>query len=126
MHIAHGIHLVICDLLYRKINSDTSATEMTESISEIEDNDHDDHDSDIDDTSETYNSRSKSNLGSTQLNKDLFSHNNVDISATIANVTKIVRMIRKSPLENKSLQNYIKLADEKELAMILNSKTRWP
>ena len=125
---AHGIHLAICDVLYQKI-SDPDAREVTESTSEIEDNNRDDHDSDIDDTSETYDSSislcSESNLGCTEINKDLFSHNNVDIRATIAKVRKIVRMIRKSPLKNESLQNYVNPTDKKELTLILDSKTRW-
>lgn len=49
----------------------------------------------------------------------------VNVFEAIAKVRKIVILVRKSPLKNETLQNYVKSEHNYEKMLILDSKTRW-
>lgn len=124
---AHGIHLAVCDVLYKKTSgsvSDMNMNEDSESEEEIENCDHDF------DTAVDFETEENSFLGTMEINDRICDdHENnietVNVSEAISKVRKIVKLIRKSPLKNETLQNYVKSEYNREKVLILDSKTRW-
>nr|CAI5846274.1 unnamed protein product [Callosobruchus analis]CAI5870182.1 unnamed protein product [Callosobruchus analis] len=56
---------------------------------------------------------------------DLNLTTNYNINTVIAKVRKVVRMFRKSPVSNHTLQTYVAAKHHKEMVLILDTKTRW-
>ena len=97
-YLAHGIHLCVCDVLYL-VKKVTSATQQ-ESENESEDEEFDENLEDIN-----------------FVDEPIPEPDVVDMyKEIIAEVRKIVKMFKKSPVRNEdSLQNYIKKSSVKNL-----------
>lgn len=128
---AHGLHLAVCDVLYKKeMISNVSGSECNESDNQNSNEDN----SEEDDETEEINFTTSVDFQSSQ-NYDLFNSrdveltnellDNISIAQTIQKVRRIVRMFRKSPLKNEILQKYVIIEYNKELKLILDVKTRW-
>ena len=116
--LAHGIHLTVCDVLYKenKLENDnekrTSEDEDTQEIIE----DWDDYDTPLD---TAFNSETN------------YDHLRVpDIHGSfgeiISKVRRVCKIFRKSPLQNDYLQEIFKTESKgKELKLILDTATWW-
>lgn len=105
---AHGIHLAVCDLLYEKTTSNTSANEPTNADSD------DDDDEDLESGLVIENGRVP----------DLT--NDQNIKDVIKKVRKVVLIFKRASLKNDTiLQKYVRIEQGKELTLLLDCKTRW-
>jgi hypothetical protein len=97
---AHGLHLAVIDVLYKK----KSAFSMEESASE---------ESDEEDEVE----------GSTQVAEDMELQE--DFGIIINKIRKVVKTFKRSPLKNDLLERLCEEEKQKKLVMILDTRTRW-
>lgn len=119
---AHGIHLAVCDTLYRKttIQIESSSSEATniENMSDIDDEDLENLDCLI--SGFTVISQSDQ----IQEIPDLTNERN--INDTIKKVRQIVKYFKRSPTKNNIvLQKYVKCEHGKELLLLLDCRTKW-
>jgi len=104
---AHGLHLAVCDILYKS----RSVANVT-----IEDDDNvDDHDEEMVD-------ESLSKATPTTEEIPVF---NPEIEDVIGKVRKVVKVLRKSAVKNEVLQKYVVVEHKKELSLVLDCTTRW-
>ena len=50
---------------------------------------------------------------------------NLEIENVLKKVRKVVKIFRKTPVKNETLQKYVLLEQNKELSLVLDCKTRW-
>jgi hypothetical protein len=125
---AHGIHLAVCDVLYRKTDTivDAMMEETVEQTRRHSDGGDEDEDNDF-----SMNIDSEVECGGNcdveiDINLDVNdTDEKINVSAVINKVRKIARLFRKSPLKNEILQKYVTEDHGKNLMMILDTKTRW-
>ncbi len=103
---SHGIHLGICDVLYKRHESD--AQEET-SGGEEESEEEEEFDDDREDFEEA--------VAGEEVRADL--------KGTISKVRKISKIFRQSPKRNDILQRYVREEKGHEVNLLLDSKTRW-
>lgn len=123
---AHGLHLAVCDVLYKKLASRIEIPVPEQSSIENLSDDDDIAEEDIYTVSAVEISHSDENCTDViNLADSIEGNHEINISVTIIKVRKIVKMFRRSPLKNETLQKYVKLEFHKELNLHLDSKTRW-
>lgn len=111
---AHGIHLAVCDLLYKK------STPCIPGASENESTDFHNADSDEDDED------LESGLALEERENCPDLTNDQNIKNVIKNVRKVVLIFKRASLKNDTiLQKYVKIEHGKELSLLLDCKTRW-
>ena len=123
---AHGIHLAVCDALYKKQtfheNDETEMESNAETYAEeLEDDCH-----------ETEDLTSGMNIEHGQNEEQAASHtrsdhvsNAVNVATAIDKVKNIDRIIRKSAVKKDTLQIYVKFENRKSIHLLLACKTRW-
>ena len=103
---AHGVHLAVCDVLYKN-----------RSVTHIAGEDYDD-----DKDEEMY----EEGFGIVTLT--IASNEvpvfNIEIENVLKKVRKVVKIFRKSPVKNEVLQKYVLLEQNKRLSLVLDCKTR--
>lgn len=108
--INHAMHLAVIDVIYKRKTTVVDEDKTYEDIEEQCDEDIFSSDSDSDDNlarvPETVTTRP-------------------DISQAIEDVRKIVKLFRKSPMNNGLLQTYVKEEKGHELQLLLDTRTRW-
>ena len=115
---AHGLQLMIQDTFYQKHNedieifSDGSGTDDEDNTTTLDDDCDDDFSDDGLDISGPADSVNALAL-------------NVDIIDTVNKVRRVVKIIKRSPLKNETLQRYVREKYPNGLNMILDCKTRW-
>ncbi|XP_035714943.1 uncharacterized protein LOC118438569 [Folsomia candida] len=125
--IAYGVQLAVTDVLYAKKKNAQNVVSVPNQADEIDvmnDNDgyaggNEECDQDDDDDQD--------NDGAfvVDINGPPMDIMHDTIAPLICKVRKIVKLYRKSPLRNENLQKYVKIEFEKELSLLLDSKTRW-
>lgn len=124
---AHGIHLAVCDVLYRKTDTVVEApAAVGENVTEVEDCDEFGDEGDLSTPLELVTDDLET--VSFEINTSFDSRDGVDkvnVSAAINKIRQIARLFRKSPLKNEILQSYVQKEHGKSLMIILDSKTRW-
>lgn len=115
--LSHGIHLGICDTLYRSKTCD----EIDDIIVSYQNNHELDSDDDNFEDNDleilTYNDE-------TDCQEQIF-YNNIDVNDNIKIVRKIVKFFRYSTIRNSVLQEKITKKIGHEFQLILDVKTRW-
>lgn len=106
---AHGIQLGVIDVLY--------SSKVNNKEEESNDNDEEDDDDENDEMGRL------EIVGDALEEYDLTADYN--ISFLVKEVRRIVRIFRKSPLKNVTLQKYVREKHTKDLQLILDCKTRW-
>ena len=105
---AHGLQLVIQDVFYQKqLCSSTSETDEDEDMEMF-----DDFNDDGFIVSESMDPQNALAL-------------NFDISKIVTKVRRIVKIFKRSPLKNETLQAYVKEIHPNGLNVVLDCKTRW-
>ena len=104
---AHGMHLVVCDVLYKN-----------RSMTHIAGKDYDD-----DQDEERY----KEDFGivTPTIASNEVPVFNLEIENVLKKMQKVVKIFWKSPVKNKVLQKYVLLEQNKELSFVLDCKTCW-
>ena len=104
---AHGVHLAVCDVLYKN-----------RSVTHIAGEDYDD-----DQDEEMY----KEGFGivTPTIASNEVPVFNLEIENVLKKVRKVVKIFWKSPVKNKALQKYVLLEQNKRLSLVLDCKTRW-
>ena len=114
----YGIHLAVCDILYKKKCLEIETTQEEIMTDEIENETSDSDPDDENNTEEYWNEESNSSVSQEiQFNEDY--------GIIISKFRKIVKLFRKSPLKNDSLQSICRTYLGKELKPILDTKPRW-
>ncbi len=115
---SHGIHLAVVDVLYKKLEDENNNEyeHGEDDVAEADQEDSDDDDNSDDEDQDQF--------------LELAAHGNAtplsdDVSVLIKKVRKIAKFFRRSPVKNDMLQREAKRQLGKELALILDSKTRW-
>ncbi|XP_045128679.1 uncharacterized protein LOC123516756 [Portunus trituberculatus] len=127
MCYAHGIHLAVCDVLYKKTNDNLVSLERR-NVTYLQEEEADDveavqEEEEFSGMIEVVSDEDLENIRLEDLEDD--EEGNIDLSVTINKVRKIVKMFRKSPTRNEKLQRYVVSEYGKELMLKLDSKTRW-
>ena len=104
---AHGLHLAVCDVLYK------SRSVVQASVEDY--HDEDDLDEEIFDDSLT------TALPAPEESPAFIT----EIEDVVKKVRRVVKIFRKSSVKNEVLQKYVVLEHEKELSLVLDCKTRW-
>ena len=130
--LAHGVHLAVHDVLYKRTPPTAASMECTETEAACDD-DHDQESDDEDD--DALDTDVTSDGGSFQVDSDTCHTCDGDAVAelspqyrqVIMKVRKIAKMFRNSPVKNDSiLQKYVKEDHQgMELSVILDCPTRW-
>jgi len=116
---AHGIHLAVCDVLYKKKNVRDEST--ANNINRDEDNDEDD-DEELNFLNSGLNILPQNDF--IQDIPDLT--NECNINVIIQEIRKVVMYFKRSPTKNDTiLQKYVKAEYGKEIKLLLDCKTRW-
>ncbi|XP_065656025.1 uncharacterized protein LOC136081795 [Hydra vulgaris] len=109
----HEVHLAIQEVLYKKNQSNNLDEEKVES-----DND-EEEDSDLD-------NEKNSRFINDKINESIsLPKVKVHFQSVIIKVRKIVKLFRKSPVQNDVLQEEVKKHHGREVALILDCRTRW-
>lgn len=124
---AHGIHLAVCDVLYKKSATPIVATFSEELHPEDENvdfagEDEEDLNTVVDLDTECFDNNP------VEIDIPLNSHehaNKINVSSIIDKIRKIARFFRKSPSKNNVLQGYVQQEHGKNLQLMLDSRTRW-
>ena len=107
LRYAHGVHLAVCDVLYKN-----------RSVTHVAGEDYDD-----DQDEEMYEE------GFGIVTPTIASNEvpvfNLEIENVLKKVRKVVKIFRKSPVKNEVLQKYVLLEQNKRLSLVLDCKTRW-
>ena len=114
---AHGLQLVIQDIFYQKHNEDIAI--FSDGCGTDDENNRTtlDHDSD-DDLSDGLDISGHADSGNALAL-------NLDIIETVNKVRRVVKIFKRSPLKNETLQKYVREKYPNGLNMILDCKTRW-
>lgn len=123
---AHGLHLAICDVLYKKTTAEN--VDMLDEEEALENLERHEDEDEVED--ELLSSTSESNV---IINPDNQNNDNIapeltqdlNISEVITKVRKIVVSFKRSPTKNELVLKYMKSEIGKELGLILDVKTRW-
>ena len=110
--LAHGIHLSVCDVLYKSRSS---------------------VDIHLDNTHGNYDNLEIEEVTGDKIEICIYDNitkfvelrDDYDINTTIYKVRRIVKLFRKSPKKNEILRIHVKCEFKKELILILDTKTRW-
>ncbi|XP_063841155.1 uncharacterized protein LOC135089507 [Scylla paramamosain] len=127
MCYAHGIHLAVCDVLYKKTDGNLVSLERR-NVTHLQEEEADDveavpEEEELSSMIEVVSDEDLENIRLEDLEDDEVG--NIDLSVTINKVRKIVKIFRKSPTRNEKLQMYVVSEYGKELMLKLDSKTRW-
>lgn len=119
--LAHGIHLAVLKCLYKKKDdSSQESNDNEEGQMEIETEENEDS---CDEAENDIGYELDIELNN--IPKDL-NFNDDDIRALIFKIRKVVKFFKKSPTQNEELlQKYVREEFNKELALVLDVKTRW-
>ena len=109
----HGIHLAVQEVLYEKNQSNNLDEEKVESDNDEEE----DSDSDNEENSRFIDDEINESISLPKV-KNHF-------QSVIIKVRKIVKLFRKSPVKNDVLQEEVKKHHGREVALILDCRTRW-
>ena len=111
---SHGIHLAVVDLIYKASSSDSLPPPLVD-LDEEEDSDEENEEGEGEEE-ETDNATDS-----------MFPELNDQLVPIIKKVRKIVRIFRKSPMKNDTLQKYIKAKNPtaKTLNLVIDVRTRW-
>ena len=109
---SHGLHLAVCDVLYKKCRNIENTNEA---------NVHE-YDYDIFESSDDENDDEPWQV---TLPDDYNAHFVDTVSDFISKVRAIVKVFRKSPLKNDCLQRNCEKELGKRLSLVLDTKTRW-
>ena len=104
---AHGVHLAVCDVLYKN-----------RSVTHIAGEDYDD-----DEDKEMYEEGFGIVPPTIASNEVPFF--NLKIENALKKVRKVVKIFRKNPVKNEVLQKYVLLEKNKELSLVVDCKTCW-
>jgi hypothetical protein len=111
---AHGLHLAVCDVLYKKILApDAQDAEEEQEHNEDEEEEHED------------DAHESGGWAEEEVVLPEAAVLTPNIDDVVKRVRKIVCMFRRSPVKNDTLQKYAKQDLGKELTLLLDSKTRW-
>lgn len=118
---AHAIQLAVLDVLY-SIKLDATFEFAEENFVNEDDDDRDDLESFLNSVTEEEEADER-----LQLEQEIEFDDQMDITlkSLLKKVRKIVRIFRKSPLENESLQEFVEDNHGKGLNLILDVRTRW-
>ena len=125
---AHGIHLAVCDVLYKKTNTSCAFYFSDSEVGENKPGEDSDADEDSDravDIESVFNETCDDDSIDMLCPLNDFIGENVNVSKIISKIRKIAKMFRKSPLKNNTLQGYVQQELGKNLQLMLDSKTRW-
>lgn len=131
---AHGIHLAVIDVLYKKKLNLAIVDADTEGVGDAEANDaqSEDSDSDTDDGNNNDNNEEKEkneDYGDTvefSFIETEINLNYVYLSPLVTKIRKVIKIFRRSPTKNDQyLQKYVKLEFGKEINLQLDVITRW-
>ncbi|KAJ2951978.1 hypothetical protein O0L34_g4241 [Tuta absoluta] len=114
--LAHGIHLAICDVLYKKDHHHFSSESASDLRAEnVENEVSSDDDEDFASDGEFVVERAGSSYSL-----------NLDFQGIVKKVRTVVKLFKKSPTKNDTiLQKHVQDEFQKELALLLDCKTRW-
>lgn len=108
---SHGLHLAVCDVLYKKRHNEEDTNEAAKA-----------HEYDIVESSDDEDDDEPWQVTL----PDDYNADFVDtVSDTISKVRAIVKLFRKSPLKNDCLQKNCEKELGKTLSLLLDTKTRW-
>jgi hypothetical protein len=132
--LAHGIHLAVLDVLYKKRNvgrvisaAESDAEDEMEGSQESDSRDTDSYvDSSHVEMEEAEDVEAEDQFEIIEDSYDDISELSTEYRETVEKVRKIVKLFRKSPTKNDSvLQKYVIEEHHKELELILDCPTRW-
>ncbi|KAL0860167.1 hypothetical protein ABMA27_010474 [Loxostege sticticalis] len=103
--LAHGIHLGVSDVLYRKATDTEYDENETSDADESED---EDSDNDV--------------FTSIPVSVPRF---NLEYGGVIKKTRSVIKMFLRSPTKNYALQKYVGVQEGRDLALVLDCKTRW-
>lgn len=103
--LAHGIHLGVSDVLYRKATDTEYDENETSDDDESED---EDSDNDV--------------FTSIPVSVPRF---NLEYGGVIKKTRSVIKMFLRSPTKNDALQKYVRVQEGRDLALVLDCKTRW-
>ena len=115
---AHGLNLGITDVIYKKA-ADTNNNLVNDD--KIEDGEDEDSDNDSLDDEETSDDLRHIFATAAAENQEL----RYELKVIVKKIRNIVKLFRKSPVKNDTLRTYTKQQFGKEMALILDVKTRW-
>lgn len=128
---AHGVHLAVQDVLYKRRDVNViSPTDMpdlpeTEVSEEGEGNEGESQDDDVD-NDEADGAVFGVDVDLDEVDFDLVPELSGEYQEIVANVRKVVKLFRKSPTKNDAvLQKYVTEEIGKDLGLQLDCKTRW-
>ncbi|XP_062552035.1 uncharacterized protein LOC134217293 [Armigeres subalbatus] len=101
----HGLHLAVCDVLYKNVPNELIPQDDEES------------DDDYDDSDEEYENEDNV-ISDAGLYRSSF-------SVTLKQIRKVIRIFRASPVKNALLQEKISKVFGKSLKLLLDVRTRW-
>ncbi|XP_047134946.2 uncharacterized protein LOC124812399 [Hydra vulgaris] len=122
--LVHGIHLAVCDVLYKKSSTPMSDTEAplkeTQNIVD-ETDDHEDEENIDEEMGLGFLPPTNDGIA----NMDLLT-NEQNINELVKKARRVVVLFKGSPTKNDAvLQKYVKEEKGSELSLILDCKTRW-
>ena len=112
---AHGIHLAVCDVLYKTMPSMDTHCEVSDGCFNAND------EAQSLDIEESADGNIEIDMDDTKTLPDL--RDDYQINDTIQRVRKIVKFFRKSPQKNDILQIHVKCKFNKELMLFLDTRT---
>lgn len=119
---AHALHLAVQDVFYSK--STTAAATEGEESDNADTLDTTGQEDDTDIEVEVEYSDNEDDEDGYDDDNDVRELND-SVKTIITRVRKVVKQVRKSPLKNDKLQEYVKKEFGKELVVICDNKTRW-
>lgn len=114
--LAHGIQLAVINVLYRKKDMSHIHIEKASLVDETE--------TDLE-SEEGISEEDEVGFEVINTTPSSLDVQHEEISPLIAKIRKIVVLFRRSPTKNDNLQKHIKEEFNKELSLIIDSKTRW-
>jgi len=108
--LVHGIQLAVIQVLYKILPTEDASTEKTE------DEDDDEEENEDIETFEIINEPSNSGMATIK---------HLQVAPIITKIRQVAVMFRRSPRRNDILQSHVKAEFQKELSLIVDSKTRW-
>lgn len=112
--INHAVHLAVIDVIYKK-----------KTITENEDKTYQDVEEQCDEVDEDIFSSDSDSDDNLARAPEVVTTCRSDITQAIQDVRKIVKLFRKSPMNNGLLQAYVKEEKGHELQLLLDTRTRW-
>lgn len=118
--LAHGIHLAVVKILYKKANYD----QISENLNELPDFVDDDNDNDDDVDDEGGFSLQTTATFDVSDDDDTYDLRD-DITIIIRKIRNVVKIFRRSPIKNDNLQTHVMGEFGKEITLLLDTKIRW-